>query len=263
MSGPDECACGTPTRDHAYMCETCTDQLAIALGDVPAIVEELETTLTGAKAAAQSGPADKDALHWNEKAGDLLRELRLELTGDVRICVKAHIRHSSPHPGLPANTPQAASRWLLWRVDGLAYTSHGPGMLSRLQGISRRTERLIDNTAPRQYLGTCTAPDCGGAIYARQGEPTGRCDTRECRTEYDVEASRRNLEDALDGRLCTAAEIARLSTYLGLPVPRDTVRKRVHYWHRQGRIIPHTTSPDGTPMFTYGDVRHLLASLEA
>ena len=56
----------------------------------------------------------------------------------------------------------------------------------------------------------------------------------------------------------TAAEIARLATYLGLDVPRDRVRKQVLYWHRHKRIEQRSADAEGSPMFRYGEVRGML-----
>ena len=45
----NECRCGRPTRDAAYVCDYCADQLARALGDVPWLANELEVTITRQK----------------------------------------------------------------------------------------------------------------------------------------------------------------------------------------------------------------------
>jgi len=43
------CKCGRPTRDEAYVCDTCSEELAKALGDIPWLESELETTITRTK----------------------------------------------------------------------------------------------------------------------------------------------------------------------------------------------------------------------
>ena len=59
-------------------------------------------------------------------------------------------------------------------------------------------------------------------------------------------------------KLCTAAEIAHLSTYLGLDISREQVRKRINQWHRRNQI----TRKGGVlnePTFRFGDALALLA----
>ncbi len=259
----ETCACGAPTPDTATMCPTCNDHLARLIGDVPAMVDDLEVTMTGQRAKVAGSSGGGAGIHWNEAAGDTLRTLRKELAADVQTCIKDHVRTQSPTDTTPnPHDPKAMSRWLLWRVAGLAYHADGHPMLTRLTTIEQATARIIDNRAPNQYLGRCTSMrdgvECGGSIYAPAGKETGTCERRDCKAEYDVEASRAGLEDALDARLYTAAEIASLSVYLGLPVSRERVRKLLNQWHRRGRIVPHGTDTNGAPMFTYGDVRALL-----
>lgn len=44
-----ECRCGRPTRDDAYGCDDCGDELARALAEVPWLTEELEVTISRQK----------------------------------------------------------------------------------------------------------------------------------------------------------------------------------------------------------------------
>lgn len=260
------CICHAAIPDDRTLCQTCAHRLDTWLGNVPAWLDELETTLTGAKSLSivprgtpsmqpvsksdDDGP-EESPLHYNEKAGDLYRKL----VGELAVMCRAY--------GEPAGTPAAMSRKLMWH--SLATHADAPTWLRRLDRLSDQIAHLIDVTAPRQYLGTCTVtePDgtpCGGGIYAAHAAPTGHCDT--CRAEYDTAESRAILEDALDSRLYTAEEIAGLSVYLGLREGRDRVEKRVNTWHRRGLILAHATNDNGDPMFTYGDVRNRLATLE-
>lgn len=259
------CICGASIPADTYLCPSCAGRLDQHLGNVPAWVEELETTLTGAKSLSimprgtatmqpvsksdDDGP-EESPLHYNEKAGDLYRRL----VGELAVMCRAYREQTG--------TPVAMSRKLMWHH--LASHPESPTWLRRLDRISDRILHLIDVTAPRQYLGTCTSMTtgvpCGGGIYAAHAQPTGYCGR--CRAEYDTAASRQILEDALDSRLCTAAEVAELSVYLGLREGRDRVEKRVNTWHRRGLILAHAHTDTGEPMFTYGDVRNRLATLE-
>ncbi len=253
------CTCGRATRDEAFMCDDCGDELARLLGDVPAIVEDLDITITGQRGKAPaSGRSATTALPWNDKAAVVLQALRNELVNAVRTCIEDQVRNSSPYPGWPDDTLPAISAWLLWRVDGLAFHEEGPGLMRRLASIEGRAIRAVDRRPDVQYLGSCIAPSCDGGIYAEVGDLVGHCRRPECRAPYKVDASRRTLEAALDARLCTAAEIAHLATYLGLRAKREAVRKRVNQWHTRGLVTPKSHAENGDPRFAYGEVRGLL-----
>lgn len=260
----ENCACGRPTRNNAYGCDHCGDQLSRFFGDIPWLVEQLNLTIAREHAKTIAAGSGSTALMFNSRASTRLRSLTALLATTTRTCVKLHIRHQSPHTDVP-NTdgerdPIALSRWLMWRVDGLLLVPAFPDIIRAAMHTEAKAYAAIDTTASLQYLGVCTskngAETCGGAVYALPGQAWGRC--RVCRTQYNTQASRGCLDEALAGMLCSAAEIAHLATYLGLPVKRDQVRKLVNQWHRRGRIAPHSTDDQGAPLFNYGDVRVLL-----
>ncbi|HET7386987.1 MAG TPA: hypothetical protein VFJ19_10030 [Nocardioidaceae bacterium] len=222
---------------------------------MPWLAEQLEVTITRQRAKVPGANGTGDGVPWHEKASDVLNALRNELVTTIRICDDDHVRHSSPSNEWPADDPPAMSRWLLWRVDGLTFHASVTETLRTLLRIEDNALRVIDRSAERKFLGWCTVCNIG-AVYACGDAATGRCVERDCRTEYDTETARATLEKALDDRLCTASELARLSTYLGIPAGREQVRKSINQWHRRGRIAGHGNEE---PRFRYGQVRVLLA----
>ena len=70
---------------------------------------------------------------------------------------------------------------------------------------------------------------------------------------------RARLLGELDDRLCTAAEIAHLSTYLGLKADREQVRKRINQWNKRGLITEHPGVTDEVT-FRFGEVYERLAA---
>ena len=256
----NECACGKPTRDQRYVCDGCADSLSQALGDVPWLDEELETTITkrkgidyrrvgGGKGGKREQPSPPE---WT--ASNARTHLKGVLVAWVRFCADEDVRHSSPHRGLPADDLPAISRWLMWRVDGLSLHDIGAAAVDEITSAVAHCHRLIDRPADRQFLGNCDTCD-EGRLYARPGGAMARCNT--CGDMVDAEGLRERLLAELDDRLCTAAEIAHLSTYLGLRADREQVRKRINQWHKRERITAeHAFSPD--PVFRFGIVRRLL-----
>ena len=98
-----------------------------------------------------------------------------------------------------------------------------------------------------------------GRLYVKAGSVWAMCD--ECETTHDAEEIRGRLLAELDDRLCTAAEIAKLSTYLGLKADREQVRKRINQWHTRGLIVEHPSLTDEVT-FRFGEVYARLATDE-
>lgn len=256
----DTCACGRPTRNNAFGCDDCADELTRTLTDTPWLAEQLDTTITRQR-AMQPGARGADAIVWNDRAAKVQRDLSRHLATTVKLCVDQHVRHSSPY-SLDPNTDSAPSmaRWLLWRVDGLTLNAEFDAILRQALKIEAQALGVIDAAPDVLYLGLCGARNddemCTGAVYAVAGEAVGKC--RACRARYASAVRREALQQQLDDRLCTAAEIAHLATYLGIEKPRDQVRKLVNQWHKRGLIA--AAPGKGEPRFRYGDVVPRLAA---
>ena len=263
MSG--ECKCGKPTRDAAYVCDPCGDELAKALGEVPWLDEELEVSITGQRGVdyrtlggSKGGKKDAERpspVSWGPS--EARAHLRALLVSWALFCEAEAVRNSSPYPGLPEDNLPALSRWLMWRVDGLALHDIGPDAVDEITSAVAHCHRLIDRPADRQYLGRCQECDEDGSLYARPGAAIARCDN--CGTTVHAEEIREALLRELDDRLCTAAEIARLSTYLGLKADREQVRKRINQWSVRGVLEKHL-SVASEVTFRFGTAYALLAS---
>jgi hypothetical protein len=265
----NECRCGRPTRDAAYVCDQCVERLARALGDCGWTDVELETTITRQRGIPTTGgaPSAERGLPWHERGAEARRNLHGLLVSWVRFCGEERVR------GVPTWQPTdrvvSLSRWLLHCVDGLALHDIGPEAVDEITDAVAECQRIVFyKRRSRVYLGVCEQPViddegeeyaavvCEGEVYAEEGAPVGTCD--DCGQGVTVAIRRTELERKLDDRLCTAAEIARLSTYLGLDADRDKVRQRVHYWHRHKRVMPRGSGDDDAPLFRYGEVRSML-----
>lgn len=254
-----ECKCGRPTRDDRYSCDTCSDDLSKALGEVPWLVDELEVTIskrkgidysrvgggTGGKREQPSPP------EWG--AAEARGSLRAVMVSWVRFCDEEQVRHQSHMMGLPADDLKAMSRWLMWRVDGLALLEIGPEAVDKITSAVAHCRRLIDRPADRQYLGQCEV--CAtvgedGRLYAQPRGALARC--RNCGQTVDASVLRDRLLAELDDRLCTADEVAELSTYLGLPDDRVRVRKRIERWGASERHALARVKVNGQDHYRFG-----------
>jgi hypothetical protein len=252
------CSCGRPTRDDAYVCEDCAQRLARALGDVPALAAELDTTIARQKGidyrATSTGGTKTQPLGYEPTAADARTALHALLVSWVRFCDAEQVRHQSHSWDLPADTLTGLSRWLLWRVDGLTLHDQGPEAVRQIVETVNACWRHVDRPADPQDLGPCD--ECSEGRYkSHKGASWARCTS--CGDVIDAEERRQLLLTRLDDRLCTAAEIAHLSTYLGLRDNRERVRNRVNQWHRRGRIVPEPAATTD-PVFRFGIVWRLL-----
>ena len=254
----ETCRCGRPTRDAAYVCEDCLDLLARALGEVPWLAEELDTTvarqigvdyrrLGGAKGGKKPAEMPSPA---NMVASEARTHLHALLVSWVRLCQSEHVRHRATSDDTPADNLIALSRWMMNRVDGLGLHEAGSDAVEEIESAVAHCRRLIDRPADRQYLGHCESCE-GGRIYSTPGSDLTTCHGCDARVKADIVKGRliRELED----RLCTAAEIAHLSTYLGLRSDREQVRKRINQWAKRGSLLG-SPSVTGESTFRFGEV---------
>lgn len=251
-----ECRCGRPTKDDAYVCEECLDKLARALGDVPWVEEELETTISkqramvageGAASAKCSCKDDDDKCQhalvpYHVKAAEKRDALRHELVQLVRFCSEEGIRSSDPSDTLPANTMRALSRWLMWRVDGLAFNDMAEEFVGSLVAAVSACQRIIDLPPERSYAGPC--PECKSDLYHRPNAADVKCPG--CGQVYEVAKiatwMRARIEEHMADRLVTAHEGATLLSRFGLETGQRTIDK----WHERGLIAEAGhVAPDG------------------
>lgn len=259
-----DCRCGRPTRDTLTVCDACADQLGVALGDIAWLVDELDTTITRQRALpTEGGPTGAETpLPWHEKASEALRHLKAILVSWALFCDAEHVPHQSPANGLPDDTAEALSRWLLWRIDGLTRHELGPDAVDEITDAVAKCRRVIDRRPERWYAGPCTAHpgggedsrECGSDLYAKR--QTGDVECRDCGAVYDVAARRAWLLAEAEDRLADAATVARAVSWLGaVPLTPALVRK----WAERGRII--AKGHDGSrPLYRIGDAIDLLAA---
>jgi hypothetical protein len=253
------CRCGKQTKDAEYTCNDCLNDLARDLGECTWLEEQLDISITRQRGAATTGGANsgEKALPWHDKASEVKRDLHATLASWVRICVEEHVKSAGPSTSMPTDTIGSMSRWLLCRVDGLAFNEAG---YEAVRDVARATERarniVFYKPEARVYLAPCGEAGCDGDVYADRGAIFGTCEV--CATAFSVEARKKWMNELLDDRLFTAAEFAQLaSTYLGLHVSRERVRKQINSWHKK-KIITSGTGEGEAARFRYATVRVML-----
>jgi hypothetical protein len=97
--------CDRPVGD-GYVCQRCADKLSVALGDVPALWEELDTVLTKqARYADPEGRGNDPALMFNTQASEIGWALRNTLSTWCRLIAE---ERGKPLPAPRKFTPRHA-----------------------------------------------------------------------------------------------------------------------------------------------------------
>jgi hypothetical protein len=252
-----QCKCGKPTRDNAYTCEDCLDRLSKALGDMTWVDTELAITIGKERGLpTEGGPAGSEkSLPFHVAAAQVRDNLRNTLVGWVRVCVEEGVRSSDPRDGLPDDTLTAMSRWLLWRVDGLAFNEAGGEAVDEITYAVEQAVKAIDLAPERQYVGPCA---CGRDLYRKPGAPMVKC--RACEAEYDAEVFTATMRARLADLdlLVTASEGAGLLSRYGL----ETTARVIYGWEERKLTIAHGERQEGRKMrkvYRFDDLVRLAA----
>jgi hypothetical protein len=282
---PDGCRCGRPTRDGAFVCTTCQTRISTALGQVPDMVRRLNADrerLRGIDYATLGGSTGGDKtplLVINLAAITARDQLRRLLRSLVVTSLQARL--VTPNLEQPTSIPPrgdlpAMATWLLWRVPSMPWHAEFTSAADDLVHAVDHARDVTTPRPPRQDLGHCELEVgrvqgqegevvpvlCGGRVWATAGQPIAECDR--CHAAIEAQPRRDRLIRALDDRLCTAAEIAHLSTYLGFNRDRERVRLLVSQWHsrRNSRMPQRAEDANGRPRFRFGDAYRLLVESE-
>lgn len=191
----NQCPCGEPA-DNAFLGKRCAGRLERALGDLPALIADLDITLTrqsvtGAQSADGGKPTKKDAqpLPLNLGAGDVAADLRHTLVSAVR-----HLTEARGITAVPADTPVAMSAWLLKYHRSIPLDPAGPDIAEAVHAVTARIMAVIDlpTSRGRFKVGMCPETDaegtlCPGEVWVHlPAEDLGRTATMECRVCHHV-----------------------------------------------------------------------------
>lgn len=243
--------CDRPVAE-GRVCQHCADRLSVALGDVGALWDELDTVLTrqARYSDAEGRGGSEKALPFNPTASELGWVLRNTLSTWCRLIAEERGRV------LPTtDTPAAVAGWLLNHVIWLRHHRAGHEAVEEVTSIVGRIRTAIDRPPGRWFAGPCD--QCERDLYALDGADSVDC--RDCDLVYDVGARREWLLNQAQDRLLTAAELARAVSWLGTePLTAERVRK----WAERKRIVPHGTAihrGNEIPTYLVSDAIDLMA----
>ncbi|WP_412736987.1 hypothetical protein [Krasilnikovia sp. MM14-A1259] len=167
----------------------------------------------------------------------------------------ASIRRRWPGPSLALE-----AAWLSRQVEWLRKHQAAAEAFEDLHRACEALARLVDRPPDKDLVGMC---DCGKVLYAPQGADVVRCPESNCRLKWNVAESRGILRKALDGRLVTAAEAARLGQYLDTDRTQEQIRKLINAWASRHMIAAHGQAEDDDGLieatYRFGDISDRLA----
>lgn len=268
-----------PVHDAGNLCAACWADLEHDLTEVFAsLADDLDITLAGLGRSGGSpiGIVVRSAsrgVGFDERAGDLARQLHNCLGGWVRVVYEDEIQ-----PGAPlavADKTNCLAAWLGTHEREVRRHEAVGELWQEIRDLVAQVRRVVDRRPDRQYLGVCSwalevgppvyvnsfeAPfrevisRCDADLYAVDGRSTVDC--RQCGARHHVEHRRATLLDAVDDQLGTAAEIARaLAAYGDIDLRVERIRK----WYSRGQIAQYAPRDgDRWPRYRVGDVRELL-----
>jgi hypothetical protein len=256
--------CKAEVHDGTYLCTKCLKTLEVALGNVSALAGDLDSARLRGVKTSRSVPGSKPPpgfdLGPEEGEVQLLDAVRNEISGWVRISVDTW-----PHLSWPRDTVPAMCGHLMGILTAIAGQDWSDDLLRAMTWLERRVKRAAD-PEPRIFAGMCFICACvydESPLYAHVGDKWVRCPADDCEAVFDVAECRTTMVADLDTRLCTAAEIATLATYLDLLDDRERVRNRINQWGKRGLIEPHMLSVEGEPMYRFGEVTERILAADA
>lgn len=247
-------ACSRPVHDGWYVCATCAQTFEReVLAEIPWLLEDIENVVTGqTRYVTQShGKAAETPLVVNLRASDARDAVVIALDTAARVIAEENGWEVTWTDG------QGAARMLLHRISALRLHPAGGEMLDEISRHFAGAVWVCDRPAAKQFLGDChelyqQSEPCPGKVYGKQGRHEARCDT--CGLEWEADELRQAKLRELGDRWCSASEIARLVTYLGLPLDRKKVRKRINQWSHRGIIESRVSFSEGEAHYRFGEV---------
>lgn len=246
---------GRELTNNATICANCEETLERALGDIDALLDDLDTALsrqTKKRPARGNHPRDDKPLPYDLGASTAAGQLKAVLVGWARLVAEEREVELTCR-----DASQSISDWLLHHTHWIARHDAGPDAYSEIVGAVNNIRRTIDIAPDARFIGPCYAivdeVECTETLYAIDGRDTVRC--RTCGTTWDAKA--RTLET-----LTHAETIAHDATTLSRSFALQGVALetgRIKTWANRGHLTPHGVSHRGHRTYIVAHVARLVA----
>lgn len=233
------------TRDHTPHTTATTNTSLDLFTTLEAAIERgTRTTRPGPTSNVPSSTpaANLDALHDRDTAENLLFPWYRHLVADLNL------------PPTPI-TGQAMADTLATHATWLHRTPHTQPATRAIAKAHALLLTRVDIALERHYLGPCVAilldgQTCTGDVH-QIANHIPECDT--CGAIYGRDDRIEWVASMAQDQLATAAELAGSLSAWGMHITPDLVRK----WAERKRIQARGTTPEGHPLYRFGDARAL------
>lgn len=253
-----------PLANNATICGTCEDALSRALGDLDALLDDLDTTLTRQSRKRPSrgnGVSDGPPLPFDERASEAARDLRTLLKDWVSLVAEGLCDEGVFVPLPMPATAKTLSSWLMNHTRWLAHHDTGPDAYSEIVAAVNNIRRTIDIAPDVRFIGPCGSVVegvvCTETLYAIEGSDTVRC--RTCATTWDIAERNLNILASAEHVAQTITVLTRSFALQGIALDTDRLGK----WAARGYLKPAGVGPRKRPTYIVAHVARLVALYEA
>lgn len=252
-----------PLSNNAVICATCEDNLARALGDLDALLDDLDTTLTRQSKRRPSrgnGAADGPPLPYDERASEAARDLRTLLKDWVSLVAEG-LADEGRFVALPMPaTAKSLASWLMHHTHWIATHETAADAYTEIVGAVNNIRRTIDIAPDIRFIGPCGSVlddvECTDTLYAIEGSQTARCKT--CGTTWDINERKQAATTQARYVAATSAFLSQTLAIRDEPLTPDRIRK----WAYRGHLAPVGTGPRGHPTYIVAHVARLIRMYE-
>jgi hypothetical protein len=230
------------------VCDPCTSRTIRQLGAVPALLAELDTTVTRQHRFRSTNSrvrgSSETVVPFHVAASRAAHDLDVVLRREAALVAEV-VGAVLPTP----STAVTAAGFLAGMADWIATRPAGPDFVDKIAVVTDRAWAVIDRPVDRHYLGACDVDDCTGTLYQHGDRADARCS--ECRTQVPAQDRRADLQAQLAHQVLSAADIERVTAATGERVSAGKVRM----WASRGRLQPVASIPwDAPPRYRLADV---------
>lgn len=244
--------CEYPTMSDSFICKICQQQLSRDLGDIPALIDDLNTTLARMDKLGSSGGrrGGESALPFKSPASEALYVIQHTVTGWVRVLHEDTGRHNHLIPGTDGFTVVGA-RWLLRYAHSIAMHPAAGEAVDEIASAVKKAYEVIDRAPDLLLAGQCGHEGCVEFLYAKPESQWVTC--RGCGAEHSVDERRAWMTaGASDLHLPAVMCLSWVKLLMGKTIPRGTWDGWVY---KSGRIAAASADHLGTPLYRFGDVQ--------
>jgi hypothetical protein len=222
------CPCCLRDQTQGLLCHGCTSTLERELADVPAIVAELDVSLSRQARIGNAGrgglASEKDP--WKQRVSIAAGALENVLTTWAR-----DLSDEEWRPGIGAHPAHAAASYLLMSIDSIRKHPAADALHDEVTDAVRQARRDVDRPADRQYLGVCRhefeGVPCPEELWAQPWAEIVRCKT--CGHDHDVSERRAWLLEQAEDMIVTVKEASRYMGQVGgITVTESSIRGYIH-----------------------------------